>query len=264
MPDIRRALKKFLPHLLRARDDGLNEADTVQRLVLFFHEVLGYDQFEEITREAQIRDKFVDLAIKLDGKIRLLVEAKSAATTLRDRHLEQAERYAAEGNYPWALLTNGLTWKLYHLTFDEGIEYVKVFEIELGSDEAGDDSCERLALLHRSSLLKGELEEFWAHRQALDAESIGKALFTENTLRLIRRNIRRREGLLIDVEDLATAIRDMFSVETREKIGAVRIQRQRRVRKKADAAQGPPAAPSATSEPTQAGIPVSPVAPPPG
>lgn len=233
MPDIRRPLRKFVPHLLKARDEGLNEADTVQRLVLFFHEVLGYDQLEEISREAQIRDKFVDLTIKVDGKIRLLIEAKSAAVALRDRHLEQAERYAAEGNHPWALLTNGITWKLYHLTFDEGIEYEKAFEFDLSGEDALDVACEHLALLHRSAITKGQLEEFWAHRQALDAESIGRAIFTENALRLIRRNIRRREGLLIDVEDLATAIRELFSVEAREKIGVVRIQRQRRLRKKA-------------------------------
>lgn len=96
-PDIRRPLKKFFPHLLKARDDGLNEADTVQRLVVLFTEVLGYDQLSEIGREAQIRDKFVDIILKIDGKIRLLVEAKAAGTTLRDRHLEHVERYAGRG-----------------------------------------------------------------------------------------------------------------------------------------------------------------------
>lgn len=231
MPDIRKPLRKFLPNFIKARDENLNEADTVQRLMLFFHEVLGYDQLEEITREAQIRDKFVDIVIKLDGKIRLLVEAKSATTTLRDRHIEQAERYAAEGNHPWALLTNGLTWKLYHLTFDEGIDYVPVFELDLSTGEASDEACERLSLLHRSALLKGALDDFWAHRQALDAESIGKALFTENVLRLIRRHIRVRESILIDIEDLATAIRDMFTAEAREQMGALRVQRKRRARK---------------------------------
>ena len=252
MPDIRRPLRKFLPNFIKARDDGLNEADTVQRLMLFFHEVLGYDQLEEITREAQIRDKFVDIVIKLDGKIRLLIEAKSATTTLRDRHIEQAERYAAEGNHPWALLTNGLTWKLYHLTFDEGIEYTPAFELDLSTGEASDEACERLALLHRSALLKGELDDFWAHCQALDAESIGKALFTENVFRLIRRHIRVRESILIDIEDLAGAIRNMFTVEAREQMGALRIQRQRRSRKKtvtegpSPSLPAPPAAPSAT------------------
>jgi len=106
--DIRRPLKKFLPHLLKAQEESLNEADTIQRLVKVFEEVLGYDAMTEITREKQVKDKYVDIAIKIDGAVRLLVEAKAAGTTLRDRHIEQAERYAAEGNIRWVLLTNGV------------------------------------------------------------------------------------------------------------------------------------------------------------
>lgn len=81
--DIQKPLKKFLPHLLKAREDNLNEADTLLRIIKVFEEVLDYDPMAEITREAQVRDKYVDLAIKLDGTVRLLVEAKSAATVLR-------------------------------------------------------------------------------------------------------------------------------------------------------------------------------------
>jgi hypothetical protein len=33
--DIRKPLKKFLPHLLQAQSTNLNEADTVQRLTKF-------------------------------------------------------------------------------------------------------------------------------------------------------------------------------------------------------------------------------------
>lgn len=49
--DIRKDLKKFLPHLLKAQEDNLNEADTIQRLVKFFEDVLGYDAMTEITQE---------------------------------------------------------------------------------------------------------------------------------------------------------------------------------------------------------------------
>ena len=39
--DIKRALRKYLPHLQKAKADNLNEADTVQRLVKVFEEVPG-------------------------------------------------------------------------------------------------------------------------------------------------------------------------------------------------------------------------------
>jgi len=249
-PDIRRPLKKFLPHLFKARDDALNEADTVQRLILFFTQVLGYDQLSEISREVEIRDRFVDIVLKIDGKTKLLVEAKPAASILRDRHLDQVERYAAEGNHQWGLLTNGIIWKLYHLTFDEGIEYQRAFEVDLSGEDGVNRGAELLALIHRSSIAKGELDEYWRHRQALDPESIAKALFTEDALRLIRRHLRRREDVLIDIEDLAAAITELFSTEAREQIGPVKIQRKRRPGKTAMPPEPPPKQPPA-SLPTQ-------------
>lgn len=227
--DIRKSLKKFIPHLVKAREDNLNEADTVQRIIKVFEEVLGYDPMGEITRESQIRDKYVDIALKLDGAIRILVEAKSAATELRDRHIEQAQHYAAQANIPWVILTNGLAWNLYHLSFEEGIEYVKAFSVDLIADTL-DKAAGHLALLHRQSVMKGELDEYWQHRAALSPQSIGRAIFTEGSLKLIRREIRRREGILIDEEDLARAIHEMFSTEARELLGPPRIRRKTRAR----------------------------------
>jgi predicted type IV restriction endonuclease len=224
--DIQKPLKKFLPHLLKAREDNLNEADTLLRIIKVFEEVLDYDPMAEITREAQVRDKYVDLAIKVDGTVRLLVEAKSAATVLRDRHIDQAQHYAAEGNIRWVILTNGVVWNLYHLSFEEGVEYIRVFAIDLSTDPI-DKAADLLGLLHRQAINKGLLEKYWEHRAALDAESIGQALFTEETLRFIRREIRRREGILIDQEDLANAIHDMLSTEAREQIGPMKIRRRR-------------------------------------
>ena len=223
--DVRKPLKKFIPHLIAARDQNLNEADIVVRLIKLLEDVLGYDGLSEISREMNVKDKFVDLAVKIDGTIKFLIEAKSAGTDLRDRHIEQAERYAAENNIRWVLLTNGTIWNLYHLTFEEGIEYARAFSVDITTDL---DACaECLGLLHRTNVRKGGLEDFWAHRVALGPASISLALFHENTLRLLRREIRRKEGLGVDEEDLAKAIHDMLSVEAREIIGPLKIRRTR-------------------------------------
>lgn len=74
--DLRRPLKKFLPHLLQAKNDNLNEADTVMRVIKVFEDVLEFSAMSEITRESNIKDKYVDLAIKVDGTIKLLVEVR--------------------------------------------------------------------------------------------------------------------------------------------------------------------------------------------
>ncbi len=225
--DVRKPLKKYLPHLLKAQEDNLNEADTVQRLIKLLEEVFGYDPMGEISREAAIKDKFVDVALKIEGTTRLLVEAKSAATVLRDRHIEQAQSYAANANIRWVLLTNGIAWNLYHLTFEEGIEASIAFSVDL-KDGVTDKAADLLCLIHRQSIKKGDLDEYWSHRVALSPASIGRALFTEECLKFIRREIRKREDLLIDEEDLATAIHEMLSTEARERIGPLKIRRKRK------------------------------------
>jgi len=227
--DIRKPLKKFLPHLLEAQADNLNEADTLQRLVKCFEDVLGYSTMTDLTREQQIKEKYVDLAVKVDGVVRLLVEAKAGGVTLRDRHIEQAERYAAEGNIRWVLLTNGVAWNLYHLSFDEGIEYERAFTVDLATDTP-DKAAELLGLLHRQAIRDGELDGFWQRRVAMSPESLAKALLTEEVLHFIRREIRKREGILIDQEDLGAAIHNMLCPEARERIGPMKIRRRRMAR----------------------------------
>jgi hypothetical protein len=43
----------------------------------------------------------------------------------------------------------------------------------------------------------------------------------------MRREVRQKEGLAVDEEDLAKALHDMLSVEAREVIGPMKIRRQR-------------------------------------
>ena len=238
---IKRSLKKVLPHLLEAQEQNLNEADTVVRIVKVFEDVLGYNPLTEITRETQLRSKYVDVALKIDDVIRLLIEVKRAGVTLRDRHIEQAYSYASRNNFSWVLLTNGVVWNLYHLTFEEGIEYERAFSIDLRKDDL-DKAVASISVLHRNCIKRGGLDDFWQHQLALSPISIGKAIFYEDVLRNIRKEVRRGAGILIDTEDLAVAIRGMFSQETREQIGPIRIRKTRKKRNKPKAAKVEPTA----------------------
>lgn len=237
--DIRKSLKRFLPHFLEARNSSLSEADTVLRLCRFFEDVLGYDGLQDITREAELKRKYVDICVKVDGVVRLLVEAKAADQKLRDRYIEQAQLYASQNNFRWVVLTNGVDWHLYHLTFEEGIEYERAFSVSLDNPELFDEAAGKLAILHKQSLKKGELERFWEKATALGPESIGKALFTDRVIALIRREIRRDTGILIDPEDLAKSLHEMLSTDAREQIGPLRVRKRRRRSKGAGADRTP-------------------------
>jgi hypothetical protein len=225
--NIRPALKKILPHLMAAKEQNINEADTVVRLIKVLEDVLGYDPMSEISREAQLRDKYIDLLLKINGVPKLIIEAKAAGIELRDRHIEQAENYASRNNYPWVLLTNGINWRLYHLTFEEGIEYDVAFNIDLSKDDFN-HCADTLAVLHRSSVAANKLEGFWACRVALSPASISKAMLHEDVLNELRRQVRKDTGTNMEIDELAEAIRDMFSQEIREQVGAMRIRKNRR------------------------------------
>jgi predicted type IV restriction endonuclease len=227
IPNIRASLRKFAPRFIEAREASCNESDTVYHVRQFFEKVLGYDS-EDTSSETEMKSKYVDLCLKIDGKIRLLVEGKAAGMKLRDRHIEQAWSYASRNNYRWVLLTNGVDWNLYHLTFEQGIEYEKAFAVSLATPEGLDEAAKNLAYLHKRSIHKGELERFWEVTSALCATSVAKSLFNESVLRLLRREIRKDCGILIDTEDLAKAIHEMLSPEAREEIGRVRIRKKRK------------------------------------
>jgi hypothetical protein len=123
----------------------------------------------------------------------------------------------------WVLLTNGVDWNLYHLTFDEGIEYEQAFAVTLSPDSVG-QCAEMIGLLHRTSIRTGEHDKFWEHCTALSAASIGRALFTEDVMLFVRREIRRKHDILVGVEDIAAAIYSMFTEDSKARIGPPKIR----------------------------------------
>jgi predicted type IV restriction endonuclease len=240
IPNIRAPLRKFARHFNDLRDAKANESETVARLRHFFEEVLGYDGVKDISSETEMKGKYVDLCLKIDGNICLLVEAKAAAMQLRVRQIDQAKHYASENGFGWVLLTNGVEWNLYHVSFDEeeGIEYDPAFSISL-ADEKLDDAAEKLSIIHKRSIAKDGLERYWDRMSALCAGSIGKAIFHEKVLKVLRREIRLQCGVLIDPEDLAVAVHNMFSQEARDEMGPLRIRKSKKPKPKV-AVKAPP------------------------
>lgn len=239
-------LNRFATAFREARDQGKNEADTVMYLVRFFENVLGYDALKgEISKELAIKERYCDVALKVDGAVRLLVEVKAASQKLADKHIEQAENYAAHAGLPWVLLTNGIDWRLYHLTFNEGegIAHDIAFEANLVDDLERDAEAlwVKLELLARTSMKKNALDEYWAQRKVLSPASVVRVLFHEDVLKLVRRFLRKDAEAMLDIEDVFTAVRDVISKEALAEAGDLGIVRRRKRKKKVhrtDAATG--------------------------
>jgi predicted type IV restriction endonuclease len=232
-------LSRFATAFREARDQGKNEADTVMYLVRFFENVLGYDALKgEISKELAIKERYCDVALKVDGTVRLLVEVKAASQKLADKHIEQAENYASRAGLPWVLLTNGIDWRLYHLTFNEGegIAHDIAFEVNLLDDLEKDPEAlwAKLDLVAHASMKKNALDEYWAQRKVLSPASVVRVLFHEDVLKLVRRFLRKDAEAMLDIQDVFTAVRDILSKEALAEAGDLGIVKRRKRKKKVE------------------------------
>ena len=170
--------------------------------------------FTEITKEFQVRDRYCDVAIKVKGEVKFLVEAKAMPLALSDKHIEQAENYASRAGIRWVILTSGISWRLYHLTFEtNGIEHDLAFEVNLTPESNLEEVWRCLSLLARESVLDGTLESFWLQKKTLSPVSLINALFTEEVLNRIKRELRRKSEVRLDLKDVATSLRRLLNPE---------------------------------------------------
>lgn len=227
-------LKRFAA----AFKEAANESDTVMYLVKFFEDVLGYDSLNgEISKEVPIKDRYCDMALKIDGIVELLVEVKAASVkVLSDKHIEQAENYASRAGIEWVLLTNGIEWRLFHLTFTEGEGIAHDVAFSLSWPEQVDKDAQTfwdfLSLLSRSSMKKKGLEEFWSRKKVLNPASVVKMLLSEPVLTVLRRELNREAPARLDVQDVFNAVRDAFSKEALAVAGDLSLRRKKRKKRK--------------------------------
>ena len=123
-------IKRYQPILSAAKARDVGEADTVTIVKDMLADVFGYDKYADVTSEYAIRGTYCDLAIKMDGQLQTLIEVKAIGLDLKDSHVKQAVDYAANQGVDWVLLTNGLTWRVYHIIFAKPIDQELVLEID--------------------------------------------------------------------------------------------------------------------------------------
>lgn len=76
---------------------------------------LGYKD-DEIDTECKVLSGRIDIAIKKNGRILVVIECKRILSKLGNSVRDQAGTYAATLSADWAVVTNGDIWKLYRVT----------------------------------------------------------------------------------------------------------------------------------------------------
>jgi hypothetical protein len=185
-------IKRYQPVLAAAKARDVGEADTVTIIKDMLADVFGYDKYSDVTSEHSIRGTFCDLAIKIDNQLQTLIEVKAIGLDLKDAHVKQAIDYAANQGVDWVLLTNGVTWRVYHLIFAKPIDQELVLEIDfcaLNPRVEGD--IELVYLWCKEGWQRSVLGEYHTQKQALSRFFVGAILQTDSVLDVIRRELRR-------------------------------------------------------------------------
>jgi len=206
-------IKKYQPIVARAQDRDINESDTVTIITDIFESVLGYDKFSEITSELAIKKTFCDLAIRLDGEVRLLIEVKAAGIDLKEQHMQQAVNYGSNSGLDWVVLTNGLIWKVYKIIFAKPVDTDFVYEFDLrklSPKKQGD--LEMLYYLTKEAMgksNKNSLEDLHTQKLFVNKFIIGQLLLSEPIANAVRKVLKTMAGeAKVTVEDIQQIIED--------------------------------------------------------
>jgi hypothetical protein len=237
-------LRKFAKVFADARDRDANESDTVMYLIEFFKEVLGYDPLGgEISKEVAINDRYCDFAIRLDEKIAFLVEAKPAGVkSLKEKYIEQAENYASRAGINWVVLTNGVMWQLYHLTFGSSIEHELVFEVNLldDLDPRPDWIWDTLSVLGKRSVREDSLTTYYEQQKLLSPKNVVNLLLDEEVLMKVRQELNRKAPTRLGLTSVFEAVRDVLSQEALASAGDIVPPARRKRRRRQHKADGQP------------------------
>jgi hypothetical protein len=211
-------IKRFQPILAAAKARDAGEADTVTIIKDMLGDVFGYDKYSEVTSEHAIKGTYCDLAIKIDATLQTLIEVKAIGLELKDNHVKQAVDYAANQGVTWVVLTNGIIWRIYKVTFEKPIGQELVVDLDFLSLKPKSDFEDLYLWCKEAWGESSALDEFEARKQALSRFLIGAVILSDPVLEVIRRELRRVSQLSKASADVRIDTEQIEKVLTEEVI----------------------------------------------
>lgn len=185
-------LKKFQPIVESAKIRDVSESDTVVMLTGILSDILGYDKYIDITTELAIRGTYCDLALKINDKLSILIEAKAVGIDLKEPHVKQVVDYAANKGIEWVILTNSVSWRVYKVVFSKPIQNILVCDIDfLKLRPKAIQDIETLFLLSKEAVAKNSLDEYFTQKQATNKFMIGNLLSEESVLNALKKELKQ-------------------------------------------------------------------------
>jgi predicted type IV restriction endonuclease len=196
--------------ILAARGEA--EADT-RLLVVDVMTALGWDKTVDLTGESRVRGDAMDYLLKVDGVGVAALEVKSSSVPLKEKHLRQVEKYAADSGFEWMILTNGHHWQLYHLTFNRPLVIDLISEIDLFDDlKKTPVILESLLIFSKESFSKKFVAAKWRARIATAPEQLRTVLLSKEVVNAFRKELRKKSGQLLPLDETVRVLREWLKV----------------------------------------------------
>ncbi len=205
---LKTAVRRFSKPLADLVQRDANEGDTRLLVTDFLCEGLGYDKYEDLTTEYQVKGEFADYGIRIDRQLIAFIEVKRCATKLGSKHLRQVQSYAVNEGVEWMLLTNGSVWQAWHLTGGLPVSVDLALEVDLLGEGTSAQKIELLFYLTKESFKRRQIDELWQRVMATSPESLTKAVLSDAVVDALRKQLRRDTGHNPPADELRAALKD--------------------------------------------------------
>jgi len=212
---VRAAIRRYTKPLndLVARD--ANEGDTRLLITDFLCAGLGYDKYEDLTTEYQVKGEFADYGIRIDKQLAAFIEVKRCSQKLNVRHLRQVQMYAVNEGVEWMILCNGQFWQAYHMTAGLPVVIDLALEVDLLSDASLAAKTDALFYLTKEAFKRRLIDDLWKARAATSPKSLAQVLLSDVVVDAMRKEIRRQTSHNADVSEIRRILRgDVLRPET--------------------------------------------------
>ena len=200
---------RFQTILKSAKDRDINESDTVTIIKDILSQVFGFDKYTDVTSEYCIRNTYCDLAIKVDGNLKYLIEVKAIGLDLKNNHLQQALNYGANQGINWVILTNGITWEIYRIKFEKPISAERVCSFDfLSINSRKKDDQEKLFLLCKEGTSKSVIDDFHERAQMVNKFTVAAILQGQTLLESVRKELKKLStGLKVEIDEIENILK---------------------------------------------------------
>lgn len=205
---VRAAIRRFHKPLADLVSRDANEGDTRLLVTDFLCEGLGYDKYEDLTTEYQVKGEFADYGIRIDKQLVAFIEVKRCTQKLGAKHLRQVQTYAVNEGVEWIVLTNAQVWQVYHLTGGLPVVVDLALEVDLLGEDTLGQKTNALFHLSKEALRRRLLDELWKAKAATSPKSLAAVVCSDAVVESVRKELRRQTGYNGDVAQLGKILRD--------------------------------------------------------